>query len=75
MLENLRPPVKVVPCKVRALLESLSEPDAEILEAAVMDSAKWKVSTLATELRKAGLVISEKPITNHRAKGCSCWKI
>jgi hypothetical protein len=75
MLENLRPPVKVVPCKVRALLESLSEPDAEILEAAVMDSAKWKVSVLTNELRKAGLVISEKPITNHRAKGCSCWKI
>jgi hypothetical protein len=75
MLENLRPPVKVVPCKVRALLESLSEPDAEILEAAVMDSAKWKIKTLADELRTVGIVISEKPISTHRARLCSCWKI
>jgi chaperonin GroEL (HSP60 family) len=75
MLENLRPPSSKPACKVRTLLESLSETDAEILEAAVMDSAKWKVSTLSNELRKAGLIISEKPITSHRARQCSCWKI
>lgn len=75
MLENLKPPTKLTPCKVRAVLETLSEADAAILEAAVMDSAKWKIATLATELRKAGLVISDKPITTHRARACSCWKI
>jgi hypothetical protein len=75
MLENLKPPSKKAPCKVRSLLETLEPADAEILEAAVMDSAKWKISTLANELRKTGLVISEKPITTHRARQCSCWKI
>jgi hypothetical protein len=75
MLENLQPPAKLTPCKVRAILETLSEPDAEILQAAVMDSAKWKIATLSSELKKSGLVISDKPLTTHRARLCSCWKI
>lgn len=75
MLENLKPTVKKTPCKVRTVLESLNELDAQILEAAVLDSAKWKVKTLADELRTLGIVISEKPITTHRARLCSCWKI
>lgn len=75
MLENLKPPAKKSPCKVRTLMDSLNELDAEILEAAVLDSAKWKIKTLADELRSLGLVISEKPLTTHRARLCSCWKI
>jgi len=75
MLENLKPPSKKSPCKVRALMDSMNELDAQILEAAVLDSAKWKIKTLADELRSFGLVISEKPIATHRARLCSCWKI
>jgi hypothetical protein len=75
MLENLQPPARKLPCKVRELLESLSEPDAEILEAAVMDSAKWKIKTLADELNNRGVEISENPLSKHRARKCSCWKI
>ena len=75
MLENLQPPSKKSPCKVRALMDSMNELDAQILEAAVLDSAKWKIKTLADELRTLGLVISEKPISTHRARLCSCWKI
>ena len=75
MLENLKPPTKKSPCKVRALMDSMNELDAQILEAAVLDSAKWKIKTLADELRGLGLVISEKPIATHRARLCSCWKI
>jgi hypothetical protein len=56
-------------------MDSMNELDAQILEAAVMDSAKWKIKTLADELRGFGLVISEKPIATHRARLCSCWKI
>jgi hypothetical protein len=75
MLENLQPPSKKWPCKVRAILEGLNELDAQILEAAVMDSAKWKIKTLSDELRTVGIVISEKPLSTHRARLCSCWKI
>lgn len=75
MLENLQPPNKKTPCKVRTLMDSLNELDAQILEAAVLDSAKWKIKTLADELKGLGLVISEKPLTTHRARLCSCWKI
>lgn len=75
MLENLEPPVRKAPCKVRDLLESLEPGDAEILEAAVLDSGKWKIKTLADELRNRGLDISETPLTKHRARACSCWKI
>jgi hypothetical protein len=56
-------------------MDSMNELDAQILEAAVLDSAKWKIKTLADELRSFGLVISEKPIATHRARLCSCWKI
>jgi metal-responsive CopG/Arc/MetJ family transcriptional regulator len=75
MLENLQPPNKKTPCKVRTVMDSLNELDAQILEAAVLDSAKWKIKTLADELKSLGLVISEKPLTTHRARLCSCWKI
>lgn len=74
MLENLIPPSRIKPCKVRTILESLEPGDREILEAAVMDYKKWQVRTLTDELRKLGLNISDRPIANHRAKECSCWK-
>jgi hypothetical protein len=73
MLENLKPPRKVTACKVRTVMDSLEPMDAEILEAAVLDSAKWKIKTLADELNKLGIQISEKPIATHRARTCSCW--
>ena len=75
MLENLKPPSKIKPCKVRTLLESLEPADREILEAALNDFQRWQVRTLATSLREVGLPISDRPIANHRAKECSCWKI
>jgi hypothetical protein len=75
MLENLKPPARKHPCKVKSVMDELNELDAQILEAAVLDSAKWKIKTLADELRSVGIVISERPLTTHRARLCSCWKI
>jgi hypothetical protein len=75
MLENLKPPARKHPCKVKSVMDGLNELDAQILEAAVLDSAKWKIKTLADELRSVGIVISERPLTTHRARLCSCWKI
>ena len=75
MLENLKPPSKVKSCKVRTLLESLEPADREILEAALNDYQRWQVRSLANSLRELGIMISDKPIANHRSKECSCWKI
>lgn len=75
MLENLQPPSKKPACKVRTLMDGMNELDAQILDAAVLDSGKWKIKTLADELKMLGLIISEKPLTTHRARLCSCWKI
>ena len=74
MLENLKPSQRIRPCKVRTVMAELEQMDAEILEAAVMDSAKWGIKTLSVELQKHGITLSENPISKHRAKACSCWK-
>jgi hypothetical protein len=71
MLEGLTPPKKELACKVRTLLESLEAKDKQILEAALTND-DWPTFTLATELRKRGMTISEHPIRKHRAGGCSC---
>jgi hypothetical protein len=75
MLENLKPPARKHPCKVKSVMDGLNELDAQILEAAVLDSAKWKIKTLADELNNRGVEISETPLAKHRARNCSCWKI
>lgn len=75
MLENMKPTPRNRPCKVRTVMQELEKMDAEILEAAVMDSAKWPIKTLSVELQKHNIVLSENPISKHRARVCSCWKI
>lgn len=72
MLEDLKPPVKVMPCAVRTLLNQLSSSDQEILEGALSNPEVWGNTALARELSKRGLIISEKPIRKHRAGLCSC---
>lgn len=74
MLEGLAPKVKIWPCAVRSLLESLDKKDAEILSAAVMDP-NWSYQGLETALAERGLTLGAGNIKRHRAKGCSCWKI
>jgi hypothetical protein len=71
MLEGLTPPVKIGACKVRTLMESLEPKDQEILKQAIANS-DWPSLTLAEELTKRGLLISESPLRKHRAKRCSC---
>ena len=71
MLEGLTPPSKVLPCKVRELLETLDTKDQEILKAALIDPA-WAHLTLANSLKDRGIAISETPIRKHRLGRCSC---
>lgn len=74
MLEDLSIPKKLLSCRVRTVANELSDKDAEILESAVMNP-DWRFKTLETELRRKGIVLSEKLIKKHREKLCSCWKI
>jgi hypothetical protein len=71
MLEGLTPPSKVLPCKVRELLETLDPKDQEILKAALIDPA-WAHLTLTNSLKDRGIAISETPIRKHRLGRCSC---
>ena len=71
MLEGLTPPKKIPACKVRAVMNALNDKDKESLKAA-LDNADWGHQSLAIELNKRGIFISEHPIRKHRIGRCSC---
>ena len=73
LLNDLQPPGRVYPCKVRDLADSLESKDSEILLKAVIDES-WSIIGLSRELKSRGLFISEAPIKAHRAKACSCFR-
>jgi len=72
MLEDLTPPVRVFPCKVREVADSLDENDSTIFMNAIANLGEWSNNGLAAELTKRGVYISEKSIRKHRRKECSC---
>lgn len=72
MLEDLTPPQRVFPCKVRDLAEELDETDSTIFMNAIANIGEWSNNGLASALNKRGLYISEKAIRKHRRKECSC---
>ena len=72
MLEDLTPPVRVFPCKVREVADSLDESDSTIFMNAIGNLGEWSNNGLAAELTKRGVYISEKSIRKHRRKECSC---
>jgi len=72
MLEDLQPPKRTYNCKVRTVLNELSEADRKILEAAVGDIQAWPAKTLSNELAMRGIIIVDSGITKHRQGLCSC---
>lgn len=74
LFDNMTPPTKARTCKVATVAADLSESDAKKLLEMVMSEA-WGIKTLARELNKRGVLISDTPIANHRNKACKCWKI
>lgn len=72
MLENLKPPVRVQPCRVREIFESLDSSDQTIFSKAILDRDAWTAHGLSVELRKIGLQIGDDTIRKHRAGECSC---
>lgn len=75
MLEGLKPAKsKGHVCKVATTIEELDATDSEILAAAISDANTWPANTLASELRKRGLSISDMTILRHRKKTCVCYR-
>jgi len=75
MLEDLSIPVKqVFSCKVKVVKDSLDKADADILEKAI-NNPEWPLTTLARELQKRNINVSDNTLRRHRMKACSCWKI
>jgi hypothetical protein len=73
MLEDLRQPDRVYPCKVRTVAETLDAKDQEILLKAV-NNHEWSFKGLYSELRKRGLIIADGAIAKHRRQQCSCFR-
>lgn len=74
MLEGIEPPKRKYICSVGKALAELEQSDSRILQEAINDIDKWTSYGLSVVLKERGLVIHDKAIRNHRAKGCQCWK-
>jgi hypothetical protein len=72
MLENLTPPVSVLPCKVRTILGNLESTDRDILISALNDRLAWKDYVLSEQLTQRGVSVSPNSIRKHRRLQCSC---
>jgi hypothetical protein len=75
MLEDLTPPGALRgSCKVETIMQTLSESDRKILNAAIFDINQWPVKTLSRALGDKGIQISDTPLTSHRLKNCACFR-
>ena len=75
MLEKLQIPKQANrSCKVASVAQTLDESDSKIFLAAV-NNPDWAIKTLARELQKFGVEISDSPLSNHRKKSCACTKL
>lgn len=72
MLENMKPPVKRPPCKVRSIMDDLDTVDRDIFAQAVDSVDGWSALTLSSELRRRGIYIGAETIRTHRRGECSC---
>lgn len=75
LLDNLTPPQKIYPCRVRELYESLDKSDADILREAIGNIESWAAKTLSNALRERDVSLSDLSITRHRTNRCSCGKL
>ena len=72
MLEDLTPPKRDLPCRVRTLSEQLDPNDSKIFLDAINNPELWPANTLAKSLRVRGVVCADVSIQKHRRKECSC---
>ncbi len=71
MLENLETARKIWPCKIRSVLETLSESDQKIMVDAIANP-DWSTLGLARALTERGLPVTEPSLKRHRDNLCSC---
>lgn len=72
ILDDLTPPIKKRPCKIRTELEKLDQADRDVLEAALLDRVNWSAIGLSMALKNRGLNLLDTTITRHRDGLCSC---
>jgi len=70
MLEDLIPPERVFPCKIREVLRTLEESDRMILKDALANVDVWSTKALSKALLAKGLPLGETIIRQRRAKPC-----
>ena len=74
MLEDLKPPKRIYPCKVRTIKDELELNDRIRFEAAIRDS-NWTPWALHLALKEKGIQVTDKGIKRHRDGNCSCSKL
>lgn len=74
MLEGLTPETSKGSCKVAAITQTLSDSDKTILLQAIEDRTTWSIRALTRALAERGIVISDTPLTSHRAQSCVCYR-
>ena len=75
MLEDLTPALKVWPCLVRTVMQSLDAADQKRLQEFLDNAEAWPANPLSRALATKGISLSDKVISRHRLRGCSCSKI
>jgi hypothetical protein len=70
MLEDLTPPVRVLPCKIREIIKTLNETDQVILKDAIANVTVWSNKGLSKALIDKGLPLGETIIRQRRTKAC-----
>jgi hypothetical protein len=75
MLEDLKPsPRSNRSCRIRTILDELSESDRAIFSKALGDLDAYPHIYLARAMTERGILLSDKSVTNHRKGVCSCLK-
>lgn len=74
ILDNLEPPKRKTPCRIRTLLSEFDEADAAKLLTALADLETWPAYTLSKALSSLGVTVSADAISRHRTGVCSCLK-
>ena len=73
MLEGLQPNKdNRLKCKVRTVMNDLSEEDANLLRGYLADEATWSANALSNSLKELNVIVSANVIIKHRNKFCSC---
>lgn len=71
LLNDLKPPTHIPACRVRTVLATLDAADKKILIEA-LDNLEWSAFGLHKALKSRGIDMSDRVISVHRRKKCSC---